>query len=118
LSEPEQVPYGWGFRGVTLFCFALDDPESLRSVRTKWLPDAGPFYRHEQARVLVGTKSDLWNPSAPGAISQKEIDAAREMLRANKVILCSAKKNETLTGFLDTVILAWDMRPHESCNVA
>jgi GTPase SAR1 family protein len=104
--------------GVLILCFALDDPESLKSVRTRW---PAVWSRRGRPKLLIGTKSDLWNRSAPGAISQADIDAAAEELRTGGVvekIVCSAKNNENLCDFFRVALGAWESANIQICNVA
>jgi Ras family protein A len=99
-----------------LICFALDNPESLKNVVTKWFAEVKQ-YCPKAAVVLVGTKSDLWKPGEPGSISQAEIDATANEIKAYKAIMCSAKKNEGVGDVFDLAIAAV-LAKGGSCNVA
>jgi hypothetical protein len=107
---------------IVLLCFALDDPESLSNIATKWAPElckAGPGPK----RLLVGTKRDLWNPTAPGAISQADIDETANNLPSSPihracygVALCSAKDNHNLEAIHKLIYSSCFMC--ECCSVA
>jgi GTPase SAR1 family protein len=78
---------------VVLICFALDSPETFNNVTSKWSVQVKEDC--PKAAVLsVGIKSDLWNKSAPDAITQPQIDQVIAAIQAYKFIACSAKKNE------------------------
>jgi hypothetical protein len=111
---------------AVLDCFALDDRESLNNIRTVWVPR--PWRRWgftEQAVFLVGTKSDKWDLSAPGAISQGDIDEMASYIGARGVVLCSAKSNHLqvasardgswrmghdMLDLVDLALAEWDKR--------
>jgi predicted GTPase len=63
-------------------------------------------YDPESAVILVGTKSDVWDPSAAGAITHAQIDATARQIKAVKAIVCSVKKNENIGDVFDLAIAA------------
>jgi GTPase SAR1 family protein len=90
---------GFDWAHCILLCFALDNPYSLK--RLTDCSAAVKRYDYKALFVLVGTKSDLWNPGAPGAISQADIDAAAGVGKAHKVVYCSARTNEGIEAVFD-----------------
>jgi GTPase SAR1 family protein len=86
-----------------LICFALDDPDSLKHLVAKWYVELRKENRIAPV-VLVGTKSDLWQPGQPGAITQADIDSTARQIRASKVVCCSAKTKENLAEVFDVPI--------------
>jgi hypothetical protein len=104
---------------IVLLCFALDDPESLSKIATKWAPEIN----FRPRRLLIGTKRDLWNPTAPGAISQADIDETAENLPSCHirricygVALCSAKYDHNLEAIRQLICSTSCLR--EGCSVA
>jgi GTPase SAR1 family protein len=102
---------------VILFCFALNSPETLKNVTAKWFVKVPELFPKASA-LLVGTKSDLWDKTAPDAITQAQIDEVAAITHAYKFILCSAKKNEGFDGVFDLIIQAHLQKNPDVCNVA
>jgi Ras family protein A len=102
---------------VVLICFALDSPETLRNVTSKWFVEVKE-YCPKAAVVLVGTKSDLWDQKAPDAITQAQIDLVAQQTHAYRFIPCSAKKNEGIGDVFDLAIGAVIQKNPKGCSVA
>jgi small GTP-binding protein len=100
-----------------LICFALDNPESLKNVVTKWFAEVKQ-YCPKAAVVLVGTKSDLWKQGEAGSITQADIDSTAAQIKAYKAIQCSAKKNENIGDVFDLAIAAVLQKTGGKCTVA
>lgn len=109
-------PMSYSKCDVVLICFALDNPESFRNVTDKWLVEVKE-YAPKAAVVLVGTKSDLWDPNAPGAITQAQIDKLCTEIKA-RAITCSAKKNENIGNVFDLAIETVVLKKEGKCEVA
>jgi small GTP-binding protein len=101
---------------VVLVCFALDDPVSLQHVPEVWIREVNS-YAPKAAVILVGTKSDIWDPTAPGAITQAQIDATVTKVKAVKALVCSAKENKNIGDVFDLAIAA-AIKDKDACNVA
>jgi small GTP-binding protein len=110
-------PMSYNKCDVVLICFALNNQESLKNVSERWLPEVRE-YAPKASIVLVGTKSDLWDPTAPGAITQADIDAVATEIKAFKSITCSAKKNEKIGDVFDLAIRAIASKGDGKCLVA
>jgi Ras family protein A len=95
----------------------LDSPETFKNVTTKWWVEVKE-YCPKAAVLLVGTKSDLWNKSAPDAITQPQIDEVVATIQAFKFIACSAKKNENIGNVFDLAIGATLQKNPGKCSVA
>jgi small GTP-binding protein len=101
---------------VVLICFSLADPVSLQHVSDVWIREVNT-YAPKAAIILVGTKSDLWQPSAAGAITQSHIDTVASKTNAVKALVCSAKNNENISGVFELAIAA-AIKAEGVCNVA
>jgi small GTP-binding protein len=110
-------PQAYAKCDVVLICFALDSPESLKNVTTNWLVEVKE-YCPRAALVLVGTKSDLWDRSAPNAITEDQIHEVTAATRPCKFIPCSAKKKENIGGVFDLAIAAMIQKNPNKCTVA
>jgi small GTP-binding protein len=110
-------PMSYAKCNVVLICFALNSPESLRNVTTKWYPEVKQ-YCQKAAIVLVGTKSDVWDPHAPDAITPAKVDEVAATVHAFKSIQCSAKKNENIGNVFDLAIQAVIEKNKGDCEVA
>jgi hypothetical protein len=106
-----------------LLCFALDDRESLDHIATKWDPEitGRPTGRWPTA-VLVGTKRDVWDPSAPGAVAQSDIDKVANEIRNHGFVeqsLFFAPRSKTrLSGRSATNLLASARRTYATSRKA
>jgi len=98
-------PMSYSKCDVVLVCFALNDRETFNNVSEKWFVEIQEF-APKAAILLVGTKSDLWDPTAPGAITQDEINKVATRIKAYKTINCSSKKNQNVAGVFDLAIEA------------
>jgi small GTP-binding protein len=110
-------PMSYSKCDVVLICFALDSPETIKNVTAKWWVEVKEYCPHA-AVLLVGTKSDLWNKSAPDAITQAQIDEVAATIQAFKFIACSAKKNENIGNVFDLAIGATLQKNPGKCSVA
>jgi small GTP-binding protein len=112
-------PMSYAKCDVVLICFALDSPESLKNVTTKWYPEVKEYCPKTVAVLLVGTKADLWDRAAADAISQAKIDEVAAAIHAFKSITCSAKKNENIGNVFELAVQAViDKNPGKACSVA
>jgi small GTP-binding protein len=102
---------------VVLICFALDARETLNNVTAKWIVEIKE-YCPRAAIVLVGTKSDVWNPNAEEHVKPDEIQRAEIATNAYRYIACSAKKNENIGKVFDLAIKAVVHKNPKGCNVA
>lgn len=102
---------------VVLICFALNNPESLDNVKDKWIHEVKE-YCPKAAVVLVGTKSDVWDPNAPGAITQAQIDDVATQIKAFRTINCSAKEKQNIGDVFDIAIGGHMQKATGKCEVA
>ncbi|OHT05891.1 small GTP-binding protein [Tritrichomonas foetus] len=111
-------PMSYAKCDVVLICFALNNPESLKSVTSQWYIEIKE-YCPKAAIVLVGTKSDLWDKDQDGAITQEQIDEVAKQVHAFKSINCSAKAKENIEGVFDLAIAAVIAKAGDKgCNIA
>jgi len=75
-----------------LLCFAIDSPDSLDSVTTKWVPEV-LRYCAGVPLVLVGCKSDL-RETSQRPVTWEEGMAVAQKIGAVKYLECSAKSGE------------------------
>lgn len=110
-------PMSYSKCDVVLVCFALDNRESLKNVTEKWYQEILQF-RPKAAVILVGTKADLWDPKAPDAITQAEIDKVATQIKAYRSINCSARLNQNVGGVYDLAIEAVLAKNQGGCYIA
>lgn len=110
-------PMSYAKCDVVLICFALNSPETLKSVTSQWILEIKE-YCPKSVVVLVGTKSDLWDKSAEGAIKQEDIDNVAKQIGAYKTINCSAKNGENISGVFDLAIEAVLAKENGGCIIA
>ena len=75
---------------VFLVCFAVDDPESLTSVETNWVPELRR-YLPKTPFILVGTRADRRDDETTNKVgSTKSIACPRAMKKTlfNKLYEC------------------------------
>ncbi|EAT45769.1 AAEL002999-PA, partial [Aedes aegypti] len=97
---------------VFLLCFSVVQPESFRSLATKWAPEVSKL---RGAVVLVGTQSDLRNDRSTALKLQIQgekpvpVSAAWDFARkiGAKYIETSSHKKERIKETFDTAI--WDV---------
>ncbi|KAK8885722.1 hypothetical protein M9Y10_041174 [Tritrichomonas musculus] len=112
-------PMSYAKCDVALICFALDNPDSLKSVTSQWILEIRE-YCPKAPVILIGTKSDLWNPDEEGAITQSQIDDVAKQINAFKTINCSARNNENICDIFDLAIGAYLVGKggDKNCNIA
>jgi small GTP-binding protein len=110
-------PMSYNKCDVVLICFALNNRDSLRSVTSRWFPEVKE-YAPKAAIILVGTKSDVWDRKASGAITQAEIDAVAAQIKAFKAIVCSAKKNDGIQDVFALAVRGQAQNAGQKCVVA
>ncbi|PAA72496.1 hypothetical protein BOX15_Mlig003733g2 [Macrostomum lignano] len=116
LDHFEQIrPLAYPDAHVFLLCFAVAQPESLESLKAKWLPELNEHAPAHAARLLIGLKSDQRDDasilldlslknSAP--VSKEEAEKACRQLGALEYIECSALTQKCLKEVFDTAIWA------------
>ena len=107
-------PMSYSKCDVVLVCFALNDPDTLKNVTDKWYAEIKEFSPNA-AKILVGTKLDLWDKTK---IPQTEIDRIAKEIGAYKSILCSAKNNSNITNVFDLAIEAVVSKNQGGCRLA
>ncbi|KAH0794221.1 rho-related GTP-binding protein RhoA-D-like [Histomonas meleagridis] len=110
-------PMSYAKCDVVLICFSLDNKESLKNVVDKWKLEIIE-YCPKAAVILVGTKSDLWDKNADGAITQEDIDNVAKQVKAFKTITCSAKNNTNIGNVFDLAIAAAINKNGGGCTIA
>jgi hypothetical protein len=116
-TEPESTAPTNSKSNVVLICFALGSTETFKNVASKsWVEVKEDCPK--AAVLLVGTKSDLWNKSAPDVITQPKIDKVVATSQADKFIACSAKKNVNSGNGFDFAIGATISKNRGKCSVA
>ena len=109
-------PMSYSKCDVVLVCFALNDKETLNNVKDKWYTEIKEFCPNA-AKILVGTKADLWDPTKPGAITQNDINKVATEIKAYKSITCSAKNNQNITNVFDLAIEAVISKNGNGCRI-
>lgn len=89
---------------VVLICFAIDQPDTLDNVKTKWVPEVTHFCSHPKIPyLLIGCKKDLRNDRrtidklrAEGQrpVTTQEGNEVAQYVGARMYIECSAKTGE------------------------
>lgn len=110
---------------VFIVLFAVDDRSSFKSVRSKWIPEMTKFCPNGKL-ILVGTKSDLRNPTEtidPYCISRDEIRQLSEFIGAETYLECSAKRYVNVKEVFESAVLTLappldkDGKPKKNCTV-
>ena len=106
-------PMSYSKCDVVLVCFALNDKDSLNNVKDKWFNELKEFCPNA-ARILVGTKADLWDKTA---ITEDEISKVATEIKAYKSITCSAKDNNNIGNVFDLAIEAVLAKSNGGCRI-
>uniref|UniRef100_A0A6B2LHX3 Uncharacterized protein n=1 Tax=Arcella intermedia TaxID=1963864 RepID=A0A6B2LHX3_9EUKA len=95
------------FPGTDAFivCYSITDPESLKSVSTKWVPEIKEHCPGVPI-ILVGTKSDLRGKSDSGLVSLASAEEMAKEILAVTLIECSALTQEKLPDVFQQTIRA------------
>lgn len=83
---------------VILCCFALNDPISLKNIRTKWMPEIRE-HSPDAPVVICGTKSDLGDIISTEAVEKVVADTG-----SISYVFCSALTGRNLNKVFDEAI--------------
>ena len=114
-------PLSYPQTDVFLVCFSLINPESLRNVQIKWLPELHVNAPNAKI-VLVGTKADLHDARRGSQVSEalkakghKLVDEAEVHGLAEKIgckyVKCSALTQKGLKNVFDEAVRAVVVKP-------
>ena len=98
-------PLSYPDTDVFIVCFALDNPESLDNINSKWIPELKHHSKNAKI-ILVGTKFDLRKSSREDCIPESKGRNASKEIEAFKYIECSAMTQDGLYEVFDTAIKA------------
>jgi len=100
-------PMSYSKSHVILIAFALDTPDSLENVTTKWIEEVRSICGPTIPVILVGCKADL-RPSeaAPGFVSPDQGQKVAQSIGARAYKECSALKIEGVDEVFETATRA------------
>jgi Rho family protein len=88
-------PLSYSKSHVILIAFAIDTPDSLDNVTTKWIEEVRNICGPTIPILLVGCKADLRpHPDAPGFVSRAAAERVSQSIGARAYKECSALKIE------------------------
>ena len=101
-------PLSYPNTDLFLLCFAVDAPNSLHNVQTKWIPEL-KFHNKKAKIILVGLKQDLRcgakdHPVDKKCIPRKMIKKVAKNINVAGFLECSAKTQDGLYNLFDFVI--------------
>eukprot|EP00761_Pharyngomonas_kirbyi_P008156 gb/GECH01008167.1/.p1 GENE.gb/GECH01008167.1/~~gb/GECH01008167.1/.p1 ORF type:complete len:183 (+),score=42.88 gb/GECH01008167.1/:1-549(+) len=105
---------------VFLLCYAVNDPQSLASVQTKWLPEIKEELKKQFCVILVGTKVDLRdNPNTAEIVSSEQGKETAEKIGAHAHMECSAMRGEGVKEIFDKILsLYTDNKQRQDCIIS
>ncbi|ANZ75040.1 Small GTPase of the Rho/Rac subfamily of Ras-like proteins [Komagataella phaffii CBS 7435] len=118
-------PLSYAKAHAILIGFALDTPDSLDNVGTKWIEEVRSFVPNAP-RILVGLKKDIrqqqCNPEDPESVRQfvfpQQGEAMAKRIDARKYIECSALTGEGVDDVFETATrasLLVTYKPTQTC---
>ncbi|KAI6184007.1 hypothetical protein M3Y97_00550000 [Aphelenchoides bicaudatus] len=88
-----------------IFCYAIDQPGTLKNLRDKWMPEIRHFCPSTPV-LVVGNKKDLRETASENAIPTKEAIEIVKQITALPLIECSAKTRENIRLVFDSALSA------------
>jgi len=105
-------PMSYSKSHVILIAFAIDTPDSLENVTTKWIEEVRSICGSTIPVILVGCKADLrpTSPSTPGApktwVTREQGERVAQIIGARAYKECSALKIEGVDDVFETATRA------------
>ncbi|KAH7693155.1 rho-related GTP-binding protein RhoC-like protein, partial [Aphelenchoides avenae] len=115
-------PLSYPDADVFIVCYSVDQPDSLKHITEKWVPEIKHFCpqtpilvvgnkkdirdEHRRASIAAGTSDGGSADSLAQPVAQKEAEECARRVSNFQLIECSAKTRENVRAVFDTAIRA------------